>query len=591
MVCEGQTLINKQGTQSERKEQALPGNSSGADHGKNGLPSRLRVPRGDSELLVVPPVCAVSDAVANNRELFKRFELLATRRKEARREALEIARRYTASVFPEQETDSLLKREADSPLFLTGHQPELFHPGVWVKNVLVDELAKRNSGISLNVIIDSDAVKSHSIKIPVKQNGKFVHKRIVIDYWPPGIPWEELRVVENELFESFADRMVSEQGNQLINKSAKIFWENVVSCVKKSGSVVDGLVAGRVQFERSLGIDNYEVPISWLANSASYRDFLAELMLHADQLQNIYNNTLKMYRQEHHIKSVMQPVPDLLAQNGWIELPVWVWNSETKHRRSLFVKAETKAILLSDRAGWEICIERVNNAEPAAADCLQHVSAQLLQLQNEGIRFRTKALMTTAYLRLFVADWFIHGIGGAKYDEITDSIITNFWNIPAPQFQIATGTLWLPIDDRPCVPIKSSAQLKQQLRYVKENPDQLLSETDSETINELLELKKKLVQQNEPEPFVKLSSEERSARHKISVERYRQYKKIRETLLELEPVKNKLRELEEEIELTRRIENDLKVVNGREYPICCYPKKTLQHFEEKIRDLFCHTEL
>ncbi len=188
MVCEGQTLINEKGSPSPRKQRALSKQSLVADSQKCQLPSRLRVPRGHGDLLILPPVSEVSDAVARNRELFNQNESLASRRKKTRLEALEIARQYTALIYPEQ-ISCLEEMEGEPPLFLTGHQPELFHPGVWVKNVLIDELAKQNNGISLNVIIDSDAVKSHSIKIPVKQNEGVVQKRMVIDYWPPGVPW------------------------------------------------------------------------------------------------------------------------------------------------------------------------------------------------------------------------------------------------------------------------------------------------------------------------------------------------------------------------------------------------------------------
>ena len=35
-----------------------------------------------------------------------------------------------------------------------------------------------------------------------------------------------------------------------------------------------------------------------------------------------------------------------------------------------------------------------------------------------GIRLRTRALTTTMYARFLIGDLFVHGIGGAKYDEL-----------------------------------------------------------------------------------------------------------------------------------------------------------------------------
>jgi hypothetical protein len=50
------------------------------------------------------------------------------------------------------------------------------------------------------------------------------------------------------------------------------------------------------------------------------------------------------------------------------------------------------------------------------------------------------------YARLVLCDLFIHGIGGAKYDELTDAIIRRFFGIEPPQYVTATATVQLPLD-------------------------------------------------------------------------------------------------------------------------------------------------
>ena len=47
-------------------------------------------------------------------------------------------------------------------------------------------------------------------------------------------------------------------------------------------------------------------------------------------------------------------------------------------------------------------------------------------LQTRGIKLRSRALTTTMFVRLFLADAFLHGIGGAKYDEVTVTGTTGF---------------------------------------------------------------------------------------------------------------------------------------------------------------------
>jgi hypothetical protein len=45
-----------------------------------------------------------------------------------------------------------------------------------------------------------------------------------------------------------------------------------------------------------------------------------------------------------------------------------------------------------------------------------------------------------------LSDLFIHGIGGAKYDELTDAIIRRYFGIESPAYLTATATVQLPLD-------------------------------------------------------------------------------------------------------------------------------------------------
>ena len=48
---------------------------------------------------------------------------------------------------------------AEGLIFLAGHQPELFHPGVWLKNFALGTLARQHGATAINLLIDSDTVK------------------------------------------------------------------------------------------------------------------------------------------------------------------------------------------------------------------------------------------------------------------------------------------------------------------------------------------------------------------------------------------------------------------------------------------------
>jgi hypothetical protein len=53
-------------------------------------------------------------------------------------------------------------------------------------------------------------------------------------------------------------------------------------------------------------------------------------------------------------------------------------------------------------------------------------------------------LTLTTYLRLLVVDQFVHGIGGGRYDQVTDRLIGTFFGLTPPRFAVATATLFFP---------------------------------------------------------------------------------------------------------------------------------------------------
>ena len=83
--------------------------------------------------------------------------------------------------------------------------------------------------------------------------------------------------------------------------------------------------------------------------------------------------------------------------------------------------------------------------------------------ETRGIKVRPRALITTMYARLVLSDLFIRGIGGAKYDELTDLIIRRFFGIEPPAYITATATFRLPIE-RPSVSLNDVQQSAQRLR-------------------------------------------------------------------------------------------------------------------------------
>src|SRR4051812_4164631 len=104
---------------------------------------RFEAPAGDGAVLAVPDFGAVAGLVEANRRLLDRPDVVAgglplrERRALARREIILAAWDYSGRwEEPPLDTDG-------PPVLVAGHQPELSHPGVWVKNFALHGLAGR----------------------------------------------------------------------------------------------------------------------------------------------------------------------------------------------------------------------------------------------------------------------------------------------------------------------------------------------------------------------------------------------------------------------------------------------------------------
>ena len=74
------------------------------------------------------------------------------------------------------------------------------------------------------------------------------------------------------------------------------------------------------------------------------------------------------------------------------------------------------------------------------------------------------------YMRLIVGDAFIHGIGGGKYDQLTDAIIQEFFGFTPPDVIVASATLRLPTGVAKSIGVTSQQQ-RERLWQLKHHPE------------------------------------------------------------------------------------------------------------------------
>jgi hypothetical protein len=468
----------------------------------------------------------------------------------ARSEMLAAAVKYTAAYR------DVAQPLDDRPICLAGHQPELFHPGVWYKNFVLGHIGQRHGAAAVNLVIDSDTLRAPSIRVPggTKQSPEVM----AIAYDAPGdeVPFEERPVLDTGLLESFAERVARQISPLVPDPLVKQLWPLVRKRSRQHGNLGLALAQGRHQLEADWGCQTLELPQSQVCDLPSFRRFAAWLLEDLPRLSKAYNRAVADYRRVHRLRSASHPVPDLAAEDGWLEAPLWIWRRDDPRRRRLFARRMDNEIELTDRSHTTLRLPVSQNGSFDAA-----VSA-IEEHARRGVKIRTRALMTTLWARLVLSDLFLHGIGGAKYDQVTDQIIAALLQTEPPAYLTVTATLRLPVAQQGARRDELLATT-QSLRELTFHPERYIdSATAPAEVRELVETKRR---------WIATQPEVDNARQRCRA--------IRQANQSLQPwVAARRAELEVHRERLATLLQAQELLASREFSFCLYPEKNLHDF-------------
>lgn len=493
----------------------------------------FRAPQEDQSILAVPALSAVPGILQHNRELLGRAdalidgEPLSSFRATARREVLDRAVEYLRSAgepIPPSETESLL---------LGGHQPELFHVGVWVKNFVLNRLARENGLTPLNLVVDNDTMKASSLRFPVLPHSPDptgVHyQSIPFDRYSGETAFEHRTILDENLFRSFPSRCGEVVRNWEFQPVLAKVWNDVLRHAKNTPNLGECFARTRRDWERKWDCRNFELPLSQVCETESFRRFRKHLLSDLPRFHTIYNRSVQTYRQQNGVRSRNHPVPDLVSEDDWLEAPFWVLDPAKQRRGRLMVRLTPRGI--EYRSGQE-------------------------RLE-EPLHLRTRALTTTLFARLCLGDGFIHGIGGAKYDEVTDAIIEAWLGIEPPKYVVVTATLRLPLPTFP-TQVEERERTREIVRDLFWNPQRHLAE-NSPLIHEKEQL---------------LAAE--PSEHAARKEWYRDLCRVTEAMRPL--VMGAIHRAEREVERQRSELEANAILQRRDYAWVLYPEAMLKAF-------------
>jgi len=531
---------------------------------------RLSVPRDDGSLYAVPALENAARLADENHQLLTaattdiQGRSLAVVRAGARKELCQAARSYTGTW-----ADVPSCSDSTELVYVTGHQPLLFHPGVWVKNFAIGKLAQAPQAIGINLVVDNDTFASAALRVPSGNRDQPTFGSIAFDSGHSARPWEGAEIHDRKLFDSFGDRVIDEMSSWGIDPLIRELWPLVVERSRDSQQFSDCFTAGRNQLERRWGVNNLELPLSRLCQSESFLWFFSHIVAQLPRFGDVYNTALAEYRTINKVRSHTHPVPELRQQDDWLEAPFWIWRDGSDERRRVYVRQVAAELHLQD---GETIFAKLPLKPDSEACCAVEV---LRELPQRGLHLRTRALTTTLFARLCLGDLFLHGIGGAKYDEMTDRIMARFYGIAPPSFMAVSATVLLPLHSHH-VQQEDVTRANFMLRDLRHNPEKYLSNSQASTFVLLLEEKHQLLAEANRDRDQSLSRKQRRAGRHARIDRGRRLREITTTFAaavaeQTEQIVQERSELEKQLAANQ-------VLSSREFSFSLYSEEKLRPF-------------
>lgn len=511
---------------------------------------RPTIPAGHGELLEEPPYAEWPEALGANLEAVTGWsfdvagldahELRSHARTELLSSASAFSDRLGVPVRAPSASDGRL------PLIVTGHQPDLYHPGVWVKNFLMQRFAREQSADALDLVVDSDGFDHVAVSSPclMPEPRRCTHYLAV---GTAGSCYATAPVPSAEHAEEFCSAVLSSLSGLSSPAPARHFTDfcgHLRAALPVSGNLAELLTFARRRYEAEAGTDYPELPVTLMARSAAFARFIVHLAGNAAAFAAAYNAELDAYRRQTRTRSKAQPFPDLEVGGDMIELPFWRIADGVRSPVHVRV-ASDEGVDLATASGVFLALPRDPEAAVAA-------------LLDSGEVLAPKALTLTMFVRMFVADLFIHGVGGGRYDRITDGVIRRFFGVEPPVYVVASLTVYLPLGARIVEEGELSA-LKERINRLEHNPDAALGEADFTSTEErdqamgLADEKARLVE------AISLPDADRKS---LGL-------RIRQVNSELASIVSPMREaLESELHRLEGLRQAAEILTDRTYPYC-----------------------
>ncbi|MDA8376640.1 MAG: hypothetical protein M0Z50_06235 [Planctomycetia bacterium] len=533
-------------------------------------PAAIVVPRQHGMILVEPPAAKLAEFVATMTAGARPPSTLSdtpihSLAHLARQELLDGMIRFARETGFEPPGTQTMARS----WVITGHQVEFYHPGVWTKVILADALSRQNQALAIDLLVDHDTVDHLGLVVP-EWNGNRLRKTMVT--------WTEASALPAE----FSASPQGAQKSRWLENLRQFPLANTDSMRQFMASLatdsdpryVAWMSRTRRSFEQSLGLTVQHVPCGYICSGVAWHSFVLAWLRQARDWCKAYNMALNQYRLEHNITNSGRPMPNLAITQQEMELPFWIYaDHQPRHRMALFENNGTY-LVYGD--------QRIAVTDVMAGDLIAAGESLRNRLKAATLHVRPRALTLTMFVRLLLSDLFIHGIGGALYDRMTDQIMEQLFGV-RPAYACASAGWLLPLAEQMDPAQADISRLKWQQHHLRSNPELFMASAPlSGQAGELLKQRRDLIA-----GIAQCLTEDRSQQLRRSsrwLQRRADFRRLHEINAQLRSLFGPQAEtLAAQRRFAEFIKENMAVANWREYFIALHSHAALEQLVAAIR--------
>lgn len=312
--------------------------------------------------------------------------------------------------------------DRDIPVIMTGHQAEWWHPGIVAKFFAADRLAELRGGVAAWIIVDQDDNDPGTLRYPVVVD----QQKLAVRDWrldSSGLPLTQGRPVGRRMPLVLSPPPILPEAERFAASSVKQGLARIDSALRATAaSSASDQVIGALERLLNPHRANHPKPrvLSALSleRSTAFRGLVERMADDPRSCVEHYNTAVR----ENPRAGIAPLDPGETVDR--CELPLWRIADIASAPRSRATVADVREWLARSR----------------------HSASR--HTHDGGWTLAPRALLMTGFLRTHLCDLFIHGVGGGRYDPITERWLRAWLKTTLAPTVTISATMHLEIDTR-----------------------------------------------------------------------------------------------------------------------------------------------